>query len=102
MYNYIKKRDGRKVKFNDRKIMSAIERAGLETGEFAEAEADKLAKKVLARAEKELTEKVSSKFKILSKKFCSAAATKKPPKHILFIAISIRNCAKLPMRRTLT
>lgn len=58
MYNYIKKRDGRKVKFNDRKIMSAIERAGLETGEFAEAEADKLAKKVLARAEKELTEKV--------------------------------------------
>lgn len=58
MYNYIKKRDGRKVKFNDRKIMSAIERAGLETGEFAETEADKLAKKVLARAEKELTEKV--------------------------------------------
>ena len=58
MYNYIKTRDGRKVKFNDRKIMSAIERAGLETGEFAEAEADKLAKKVLARAEKELTEKV--------------------------------------------
>ncbi len=58
MYNYIKKRDGRKVKFNDRKIMSAIERAGLETGESAEAEADKLAKKVLARAEKELTEKV--------------------------------------------
>ena len=38
--------------------MSAIERAGLETGEFAEAEADKLTKKVLARAEKELTEKV--------------------------------------------
>jgi len=58
MYNYIKKRDGRKVKFNDRKIMSAIERARLETGEFAEAEADKLTKKVLARAEKELTEKV--------------------------------------------
>lgn len=58
MYNYIKKRDGRKVRFNDRKIMSAIERAGLETGEFAEAEADKLTKKVLARAEKELTEKV--------------------------------------------
>lgn len=58
MYNYIKKRDGRKVKFNDRKIMSAIERAGLETGEFAEAEADKLTKKVLACAEKELTEKV--------------------------------------------
>lgn len=58
MYNYIKKRDGRKVKFNDRKIMSAIERAGLETGEFAESEADKLTKKVLARAEKELTEKV--------------------------------------------
>ena len=59
MYSYIKKRDGRKVKFNDRKIMSAIERAGLETGEFAEAEADKLTKKKYWRApKKELTEKV--------------------------------------------
>ena len=58
MYNYIKKRDGRKVKFNDSKIMSAIERAGLETGEFAESEADVLTKKVLAQAEKSLVEKV--------------------------------------------
>ena len=58
MYNYIKKRDGRKVKFNDSKIMSAIERAGLETGEFAESEADTLTKKVLAQAEKSLVEKV--------------------------------------------
>ena len=58
MYSYIKKRDGRKVKFNDRKIMSAIERAGLETGEFAEGEASKLTKQVLVRAKKELDAKV--------------------------------------------
>ena len=60
MYSYIKKRDGRKVKFNEQKIMSAIERAGLETGEFAEEQADKLTKKVLAQAEKTLSEKVPS------------------------------------------
>lgn len=58
MYNFIKKRDGRKVKFHASKIMSAIERAGLETGEFAEIEADKLTKKVIDRAQTELTEKV--------------------------------------------
>ncbi len=58
MYKFIKKRDGRRVAFHTAKIMSAIERAGLETGEFAEAEAAVLAKKVITRAEKELTEKV--------------------------------------------
>ncbi len=58
MYQYIKKRDGRRAKFDIQKIRSAIERAGLETGEFAEAEAQKLAKKVVVRAEKELTVKV--------------------------------------------
>lgn len=58
MYQYIKKRDGRRVKFDIQKIRSAIERAGLETGEFAEAEAEALAKKVVARAEKELDVKV--------------------------------------------
>jgi ribonucleoside-triphosphate reductase len=57
MYLKIKKRDGRLVKFNQQKIMSAIERAGLESGEFAEAEAAKLTDTVLARAEKELTVK---------------------------------------------
>lgn len=58
MYAHIKKRDGRLVKFNQQKIMSAIERAGLESGEFAEAEAAKLAAKVVARAEQELNVKV--------------------------------------------
>lgn len=58
MYNKVKKRDGRLVKFDEMKIMSAIERAGLETGEFAEAEALKLADKVVARAQKELSVKV--------------------------------------------
>ena len=60
MYNYIKKRDGRRVAFQTSKIMSAIERAGLETGEFAEVQAHKLAEKVLARAEKELFVKTPS------------------------------------------
>ena len=58
MYTYIKKRDGRRVAFRQAKIMSAIERAGLETGEFGEAVADKLAEKVVARATKEISEKV--------------------------------------------
>ncbi len=58
MYSKVKKRDGRLVKFDEMKIMSAIERAGLETGEFAETEAKKLADKVVARAQKELTVKV--------------------------------------------
>lgn len=40
--------------------MSAIERAGLETGEFAETEASQLTKKVIARAEKEIAKKVPS------------------------------------------
>lgn len=60
MYNYIKKRDGRRVAFQTSKIMSAIERAGLETGEFAEVQAHKLAEKVVARAEKELFVKTPS------------------------------------------
>lgn len=58
MYSYIKKRDGRRVKFTAQKIMSAIERAGLETDELAEAEAAKLTDKVLARAEKEIIDKI--------------------------------------------
>jgi len=60
MYSKIKKRDGRVVAFHERKIMSAIERAGLETGEFAEVEASRLTKKVIARAEKEIAVKVPS------------------------------------------
>lgn len=57
MYSKIKKRDGRLVTFKQQKIMSAIERAGLESGELAETEAAKLTDKVIARAEKELTTK---------------------------------------------
>ena len=57
MYLKIKKRDGRLVTFKAQKIMSAIERAGLESGEFAEAQAATLTEKVIARAEKELSVK---------------------------------------------
>lgn len=60
MYQKIKKRDGRLVKFNELKIMSAIERAGLETGELAEQHAHALAKKVIARAQKKITVNVPS------------------------------------------
>lgn len=60
MYQKIKKRDGRIVKFNDKKIMSAIERAGLETGEFAEKEAYELTQKTIERAEALLKNKVPS------------------------------------------
>lgn len=58
MYHYVKKRDGRRVKFDQQKIMKAIERAGLETGEFAENEASALAKRAAIRAEQEITQKV--------------------------------------------
>ncbi|MGB4762052.1 MAG: ribonucleoside triphosphate reductase [Candidatus Saccharimonas sp.] len=58
MYSYIKKRDGRRVTFRLQKIMSAIERAGLETGEFAETEANELTQSVLARATIEITNRV--------------------------------------------
>lgn len=54
MYHYIKKRDGRKAKFDAGKIRSAIERAGLATGQYAEAEAEALTAKVLRRAAKEI------------------------------------------------
>lgn len=60
MYSKIKKRDGRVVTFHEQKIMRAIEKAGLASGEFAESEAAKLADKVLVRAAKELTVKVPS------------------------------------------
>lgn len=47
MYQTIKKRDGRKVKFDATKITGAIARAGAETGEFDEKVAQKLTDKVL-------------------------------------------------------
>ena len=48
MYKSIKKRDGRTVKFDRKKIEKAIERAGLETGEFDVKVAKELTDKVLA------------------------------------------------------
>lgn len=47
MYKLIKKRDGRTVKFDRKKIEKAIEKAGLETGEFDAAQAVELTDKVL-------------------------------------------------------
>ena len=47
MYKSIKKRDGRTVKFDRKKIEKAIEKAGLETGEFDAAQAVELTDKVL-------------------------------------------------------
>ena len=48
MYKSIKKRDGRTVKFDRKKIEKAIEKAGLETGEFDKKTAKELTEKVLA------------------------------------------------------
>ena len=48
MYKSIKKRDGRTVKFDRKKIEKAIEKAGLETGEFDKKTAKDLTEKVLA------------------------------------------------------
>ena len=47
MYKSIKKRDGRTVKFDRKKIEKAIEKAGLDTGEFDAAQAVELTDKVL-------------------------------------------------------
>ena len=47
MYKSIKKRDGRTAKFDRKKIEKAIEKAGLETGEFDTAQAVELTDKVL-------------------------------------------------------
>ena len=47
MYKSIKKRDGRTAKFDRKKIEKAIEKAGLETGEFDVAQAVELTDKVL-------------------------------------------------------
>ena len=58
MYKSIKKRDGRTVKFDRKKIEKAIEKAGLETGEFDKKTAKELTEKVLvvleARNQKQL------------------------------------------------
>ena len=51
MYKSIKKRDGRTVKFDRKKIEKAIEKAGLETGEFDKKTAKELTEKVLTALE---------------------------------------------------
>ena len=51
MYKSIKKRDGRTAKFDRKKIEKAIEKAGLETGEFDAAQAVELTDKVLGALE---------------------------------------------------
>ena len=48
MYKSVKKRDGRTVKFDAKKIEKAIEKAGIETGEFDVKVAKKLTDKVLS------------------------------------------------------
>lgn len=53
------KRDGSVVAFDEAKIIAAIERAGIETGEFSEVEARALADKVLAKIEKLSTDKLT-------------------------------------------
>lgn len=58
MYRSIKKRDGRVVRFNSEKIVEAISKAANTTDEFGEKEANKLAEKVLDRAEKIIPEKI--------------------------------------------
>ncbi len=59
MYAQITKRDGSVVTFDEAKIIAAIERAGLETGEFSEVEARALAEKVLAKLDKRKSDKIT-------------------------------------------
>lgn len=57
MFKKIKKRDGRIVKFNPEKIVQAIKKAGLATGEFKEKVARKLALRVLNLAQQTISRK---------------------------------------------
>jgi ribonucleoside-triphosphate reductase (formate) len=58
MFQKIKKRDGRTVKFDSNKIKIAIQKAGKSTGEFDEKIAFKLSLKVLNLAEKKFSNKI--------------------------------------------
>ena len=60
MFKKIKKRDGKIVNFNPEKITNAIAAAGSSTEEFKLDRAKQLAKKVLERAEKEITVRTPS------------------------------------------
>lgn len=58
MFEKIKKRDGRIIKFDPQKISWAIQRAGEATGEFGKNTVDRLTLEVLALAEKTIDKKV--------------------------------------------
>ena len=58
MFEKIKKRDGRIVKFDSNKINTAIQKAAKKTGEFDDKVALKLSLKVLDLAEKEIKNKI--------------------------------------------
>ncbi len=58
MFTHIKKRDARIVPFNAERITNAILKAGTATHEFDHAEAERLMRTVLTRAEAELTEAI--------------------------------------------
>lgn len=58
MFQKIKKRDGRTVKFDSNKIKIAVQKAGKSTGEFDEKIAFKLSLKVLNLAEKKFLNKI--------------------------------------------
>jgi len=58
MFEKIKKRDGRVVKFDSNKIKIALQKAGKITGEFDEKVAFKLSLKVLDLAEEKITNKI--------------------------------------------
>ena len=59
MFKKIIKRDGRSVTFKDNKIFEAIEKAGVATGEFGQAEANKLAQKAIENINQLTTKKIS-------------------------------------------
>ena len=73
MYKSIKKRDGRTVKFDRKKIEKAIEKAGLETGEFDKKTTKELTEKVLTVLEaiQDIVEDIliDSKFKKTAKAY---------------------------------
>ncbi len=58
MFNYILKRDGKKVRFNAEKITNAIAKAGTATGEFDYRVARMLTLKVLSLAEEVIKDRV--------------------------------------------
>ena len=58
MFQKIRKRDGRIVKFRAEKITEAIRKAGEATGEFSRKKAEELTSKVLKLAEKKIEQKI--------------------------------------------